>query len=242
MKPIRKLFLLFLFLFISVAGSAQDYDFGTVEALITDHKSMRTRLIARSMIEYENMLQHQIASGKTIEYDSLGKRLDNYIRCFEIIELIYTGGKIFFNAKNTYDDVVNKYIPRLTRLNETYVERCLAKGNIMTSDSIIIRCYESMINAVLGQSRELITSVYDIAMYTTGTAACTRPELINIMRRINNALESMRTQIRNAYFVLWKYITIRTTFWRKSIYRAKSMKDICTERFEIWKEAARNKR
>lgn len=238
MEMTHRILAALLFFMLSLAVHAQDYDFGTVEALISDHKKMETKLAARTLLEYENKLKHQIAMDKTIEYDSIGKRLDNYIKCFEIIELLYTSGKIFMNAKNTYNDVVNVYMPRLKALNENYVERCLKKGSIMTSDSIIIKCYSQMVNIVLREGNNLITSTYDMILYTTGTTSCTRPELISIMRRINDSMEKIRYQIRSAYFTLWKYITIRTTFWKKSLYRAKSMGDICRERFEVWKLSA----
>lgn len=237
---LRTLFL-FLILLLPCGLRAQDFDFATVEALIRDHKKMRIELAARSMVEYENQLLHRQAADQTIEHDSIGKKLANYTRCFEVIELIYSSGKIFFNAKNTYTDVIDVYIPKLHELNKTYIERCLARGSIMTSDSIIIKCYESMVNTVIQDGKELISSVYDLAMYTTGVASCTRKDLISIMYRINGALEAIRKEVREAYFVLWKYITIRTTAWKKAIYRAKSMSDIVNESFEIWKENARGK-
>lgn len=241
METIRRMLTALLLFTLAMSVHAQDYDFGTVEALISDHKKMETHLAARTLLEYENMLQHQIAKDKTIEHDSIGKRLNNYIKCFEIIELIYTSGKIFFNAKQTYNDVVNIYMPRLKALNEAYIERCLKKGSIMTSDSIIINCYSQMISVVIREGQNLISSTYDMILYTTGSVSCTRPELISIMRRINDSMENIRKQIRNAYSVLFKYITIRTTFWKKSLYRAKSMSDICRERFEVWKLSAINK-
>ncbi len=105
---IEKIFLMLLMLVPTMVRAQYSFDFLSVEALIDDHKRIRSVLMARSGVEQANELLHQYSSEANVDYDSLNVKLDKYTKCFDIIDVIYNGGVTVLNVKNTYDDVSDR--------------------------------------------------------------------------------------------------------------------------------------
>ena len=61
-----------------------NFDIFTVEAMIDDHKDIRSRLLARSTMEQANLLLHEASKASTQEYDSVAINLDKYQKCFTV--------------------------------------------------------------------------------------------------------------------------------------------------------------
>lgn len=114
MMKIEKIFLMLLMLVPTMVRAQYSFDFLSVEALIDDHKRIRSVLMARSGVEQANELLHQYSSEANVDYDSLNVKLDKYTKCFDIIDVIYNGGVTVLNVKNTYDDVSD----RITQLKD----------------------------------------------------------------------------------------------------------------------------
>lgn len=233
---LKIMFLVMLLMPGKVCAQSFDFDIGSVEASIGDHKRVRSILLTRSAVEQANQLLHQNSSKTTVEYKDLNIELDKYTRCFDIIDLIYNSGKTVFNAKNTYDDVKDKLIA-LGTLNQTYIDKCLAKGNINPADSIIIKTYARMVSSVEGDAEDLIRSLYDLALYVSNISACKTTNLMLILDRINDSMNKIRRAIDRGYYILWKYITIRTTFWKQALYQGQTRKEICDKAIERWTNA-----
>ena len=105
---IEKIFLMLLMLVPTMVRAQYSFDFLSVEALIDDHKRIRSVLMARSGVEQANELLHQYSSEANVDYDSLNVKLDKYTKCFDIIDVIYNGGVTVLNVKNTYDDEIGR--------------------------------------------------------------------------------------------------------------------------------------
>ena len=103
---IEKIFLMLLMLVPTMVRAQYSFDFLSVEALIDDHKRIRSVLMARSGVEQANELLHQYSSEANVDYDSLNVKLDKYTKCFDIIDVIYNGGVTVLNVKNTYVPVI----------------------------------------------------------------------------------------------------------------------------------------
>lgn len=229
--------LLFVLLLIPGRASAQfDFDISSVEASIGDHKRMRSILLARSSIEQANMLLHDTCSKATVDYKNLNVELDKYSRCFDVIDLIYNSGKTIFNVKNTYDDVKEK-LKALSKLNQTYIEKCLSKGNISPGDSIIIKTYVAMFSSITGDAEDLLNSFKDLGVYVTNVIPCKTANLMLILDRINGSLNHIRSTIERTYFILWRYITVRTTIWKKVIFQGHTRREICDSALRRWTNA-----
>lgn len=234
---ILKIFLLALILLPGKACAQFDFDVGSVEASIGDHRRLRSILFTRSAVEQANLLLHQNSSKTTVGYKDLNVELDKYTRCFDIIDLIYNSGKTVFNAKNAYDDVKEK-LRALGNLNQAYIDKCLLKGNINPSDSIIIKTYNAMVSSVKGDAENLIRSLYDISLYVSDISACKTTNLMLILDRINDSMNNIRMTIDRVYYTLWKYITIRTTYWKQVLYQGgQTRKQICDKAIERWTNA-----
>lgn len=154
MMKIEKIFLMLLMLVPTMVRAQYSFDFLSVEALIDDHKRIRSVLMARSGVEQANELLHQYSSEANVDYDSLNVKLDKYTKCFDIIDVIYNGGVTVLNVKNTYDDVSDR-ITQLKDLLERFTTQLTLRGNIVSSDTIIINACDRAVNQVLVDGREL---------------------------------------------------------------------------------------
>ncbi len=242
-KLIIKQILAFLLLLIPDVACAQwSFDVSTVEAMVADHKRIRSVLIARSTVEQANKILHDASKDANIAYKDINVKLDRYTRCFVLIDLILQGTSTVFALKNTISDVSDK-VGKYKGLLETYTEKCLLHGDIVSSDTIIIGISKRTIERISDDADDLINSFKDLlAIYAVG-AATNAPEsktvqMITVLRAINSSLDDIRLSINVAYIELWKYIRVRTTYWKNAIYGAKSMTEIANDAFSRWKVAA----
>ena len=229
-----RIVLLLLMLLPNVARAQWSFDFLSVEALIDDHKRVRSVLLARSGIEQANELLHQYSSEANVEYDSLNVKLDKYTKCFDVIDLIYNGGVTVINIKNTYDDVSDR-IGQLKDLLEDFTTKLTLRGNIVSSDTIILNACQQAVAQVLEDGKLLSTSLADIALYDTGAKHTTTADLFVTMERINRSLDNIRAVIDHTYYVVYKYVTIRLNYFKRTLYRSKTISEMANDAFARWK-------
>ena len=55
---------------------------------------------------------------------------------------------------------------------------------------------------------------------------------------INEGLDNIRGCIDHTYYVIWKYVTVRTHYFKRSLYQAKTIGEMCGSAFERWKRGA----
>ena len=234
----KYVFILFL-LVVPLVGRAQfNFDFLSVEAMIDNHKSVRSVLTARSGVEQANELLHDYSQAAAVDYDSLNVKLDKYTKCFDIIDIIYNSGVMVVNVKNTSADVTDK-IGQLNTLIENFVNQCTLRGDILSSDRIIIDACNNCVAQVGVDSKQLLNSIIELAQYATGFREITTAELLTVIGSINESLDNIRGSIDHAYFVIWKYITIRTHYFKKSLYQAKNIREMCGSAIERWMRGAK---
>ena len=229
-----RIVLLLLMLLPNVARAQWSFDFLSVEALIDDHKRVRSVLLARSGIEQANELLHQYSSEANVEYDSLNVKLDKYTKCFDVIDLIYNGGLTVINIKNTYDDVSDR-IGQLKDLLEDFTTKLTLQGNIVSSDTIILNACQQSVVQVLEDGKQLSTSLADIALSATGANHTTTADLFATMERINRSLDNIRAVIDHTYYVVYKYVTIRLNYFKRTLYRSKTISEMANDAFARWK-------
>ena len=222
-----------LSLVLPAAVKAQTFDVTSVEAFITDHKRIRSLLLVRSVVEQSNELLHRECRDTDEDYRDVNLQLDKYNRCFDIIDLIYSSASVVFKAKNTYNDVkdrVNAYKELLNKYNE----QCLKRGNILSSDTLLVTISVRTIAHVAEDGQDIIKSLYDLSLYATGTVPCTTADLMEIIDEIDDSLEDIRKTVDRAYFELWQYITVRTGYWTKQLYQSKTLQEISDEAIDRW--------
>lgn len=224
---------------VPMVGRAQwIFDFLSVEALIDDHKRVRSVLQARSGLEQANELLHQYSKEACVDYDSLNVKLDKYTKCFDVIDVIYNSGVMVVNVKNTYSDVSDK-ISQLTTLVEDFMNQCTLRGNIVSSDTVIVGACRRCVDQVSEDGQQLVNSLYELAQYASGLRHITTEGLLTVIGSINESLDNIRGSIDHTYYVIWKYITIRTHYFKPAVmYNAKTLGEMCGSAIERWKRGA----
>lgn len=252
----RRLFGILLFLMlVPLAGRAQfdtnniehwqmyynngwSFDFLSVEALIDDHKRVRSVLAARSGLEQANELLHKYSKAAGVDYDSLNVKLDKYTKCFDVIDVIYKSGVTVLNVRNTYSDVSDK-IGQLSTLVENFMTQCTLKGNIVPSDTVIVGACRQCVDQVGEDGTQLINSLIELTQYASGLRHITTEKLLTVIESINSSLDNIRNCIDHTYYVIWKYVTIRTHYFKSAMmYHAKTKIEVCSSAIERWKRGA----
>lgn len=241
MKRKYKIFhiILFLLTLVPMVGRAQwSFDVLSVEALIDDHKRVRSVLMARSGLEQANELLHKYSKDAGVEYDSLNVKLDKYTKCFDVIDVIYNSGVMVVNVKNTYSDVSDK-ISQLSTLIEDFMTQCTLRGNIVSSDTVIVGACRRCVDQIQKDGTQLVNSLLELAQYATGMRHITTEGLLTVIGKINDGLDNIRGCIDHTYYVIWKYVTIRTHYFKPAVmYHAKTLGEMCGSAFERWKRGA----
>lgn len=229
--------IVFIVTFLPLCAHAQwSFDIGSVEAYISDHKNQKSILLARSTLELSNQLLHEYAADATGEYKDLNFDLDKYTRAFDIIDIIYQSTRTALNVRDTYTNIsenVSKYRNMLTAFNE----KCLSRGNIVPSDTLIITVNLRCIKKIGDEAQTLYHSMTDLVLYATGAAACSTSDLMMVLNSINQSLDNIRLHLNAAYFDTWRYIQVRIGYWKASVYRNKSLREIIDDAFGRWREA-----
>lgn len=230
-----KLLLLTLLTGIPSLTYAQQ-DITTLEAYINDHKNVRSMLLARSTLELSNSLLHDYSKTAAVEYKELNVDLDKYTRAFDVIDVLYNSLRTSMNAYDTYNTVSTR-IRDYKKLLEDYNEKVLKRGKYSITDTLIISVNYRMIDNIYKEGQELYKSLSDLVLYATGAAACSTSELMMVMSSINYSLDRIELYLNRAYFKTWQYVQLRMGYWKESIYRSKTRREILDGAFGRWREA-----
>ena len=232
--------LLFLLTLVPSTARAQwNFDVLTVEALIKDHQNIRSVLLARSALEQANEVLHNYSMEASVGYDSLNVKLDKYTKCFDIIDIIYNSGMTVLNVYNTSSEVT-RCIGELEQLIEKFSSQCLLRGNIEPTDTMIINACRNCVTQVIKDGKSLVQSLIELSQYIAGREMTTE-QLLTVIGNINESLDNIRESVDHTYYFVWKYVTIRTHYYkRKTLYASKGINTMCDEAFERWRAATRN--
>lgn len=215
-------------------------DITTLEAYINDHKSVRSMLLARSTLELSNSLLHDYSKTAAVEYKELNVDLDKYTRAFDVIDVLYNSLRTSMNAYDTYNTVSTR-IRDYKKLLEDYNEKVLKRVKYSIADTLIISVNYRMIDNIYNEGQELYKSLSDLVLYATGAAACSTSELMMVMSSINYSLDRIELYLNRAYFKTWQYVQLRMGYWKESIYRSKTRREILDGAFGRWREAGQLK-
>ena len=237
MDIVRTLLVAILLLALPSKTFAQwGFDVASVEAYINDHKKQRSLLLARSTLEYSNKLLHSYSKDETKAYKELNVDLDKYTRAFDVIDILYQSLRTSLNVYSTYENVSDKVGDYRKMLND-FRKKCLERGNIMSTDTLIITINTKALAKIADEGDNLYRSVSDLLLYATGAAACSTSDLLLIITSINNSLDNINKHLNKAYFETWRYIQVRIGYWKKQVYRAKSKEEIISDAFGRWRGA-----
>lgn len=225
-------------IFPTIAKAQFGFDVVSIEAYINDHKQQRSLLLVRSTLEHSNQLLHDYSSEANIDYKDINKMLDRYTRAFDVIDILYQSLRTSLNVYSTYENVserVNDYGNMLS----DFKKKCLDRGNIVSTDTLIITINQAALQKIAEEGNNLYYSVTDLILYATGAAACSTADLMTVLFSINESLDNIRKHLNKAYFETWKYIQVRIGYWKRQVYRAKTIEEIANDAFGRWRKSGR---
>ena len=222
-----------------LSASVRSQDIASVEAFIDDHKRVRSVLIARSSVEQANEVLHKYSQDLHFTYDSINLQLDRYTKCFDVIDVIFNLGLTAVNVIDVSNDLSDR-VSKLNTLLQEFTEVCVLRGNIMSSDTIVLNVCHRAVESARTDVSSLLSSFYELAQYVSGLRHITTEGFMEVMGNVNTALFSLRSTIDRAYLILWRYITVRTHWFKKSIYMSKDVREMANEAFSRWRWATRN--
>lgn len=225
-----------LVLFPFTAKAQYGFDVASIEAYIKDHKQQRSLLLVRSTLEASNKLLHEYSSDANIGFRDINKELDRYTRAFDVIDILYQSLRTSLNIYNTYENISDR-MGDYKNMLEDFRRKCLDRGNIVSTDTLIITVNVGALAKIAEEGDNLYRSVSDLILYATGAAACSTADLYLILMNINNSLDNIRTHLNRAYFETWRYIQVRIGYWKRQVYRAKTKEEIINDAFGRWKVA-----
>jgi hypothetical protein len=221
------------------ANAQWSFDVSSVEAYIADHKSQRSLLLARATLEESNNILHGYSADAAKEYKELNFDLDKYTRAFDVIDVLYQSLRTALNVHSTYNTVSDR-ISDYKKMLSSYNEKVLKRNKMELSDTIIITISKRGIERIANEGSNLYKSVNDLILYATGAAACSTADLMLVLNSINSSLDNIKKHINTAYFDTWRYIQVRTGYWKESIYVPQSRSLIVNDAFKRWRNSGLN--
>ena len=225
--------------FVSNTAKAQwSFDVPTIEAYISDHKNQRSLLLARATLEHSNALLHEYSKTANVNYKEINIELDKYTRAFDVIDLLYQTLRTSLNNYDTYNTIHDRVID-YKNLLEDYYEKCLSRGNIVSTDTLIISINYHMLENIADECENIYKSFSDLVLYATGAAACSTSNLMLVITSINQSLDNIQKQLNTSYISTWKYIQVRIGYWKAQVYRAKTINEIIQGAYGRWRASSR---
>lgn len=225
--------------FVSNTAKAQwSFDVPTIEAYISDHKNQRSLLLARATLEHSNALLHEYSKTANVNYKEINLELDKYTRAFDVIDLLYQTLRTSLNTYDTYNTIHDRVID-YKNLLEDYYEKCLSRGNIVSTDTLIISINYHMLENIADECENIYKSFSDLVLYATGAAACSTSNLMLVITSINQSLDNIQKQLNTSYISTWKYIQVRIGYWKAQVYRAKTINEIIQGAYGRWRASSR---
>ena len=225
--------------FVSNTAKAQwSFDVPTIEAYISDHKNQRSLLLARATLEHSNALLHEYSKTANVNYKVINIELDKYTRAFDVIDLLYQTLRTSLNTYDTYNTIHDRVIDYKALL-EDYYEKCLSRGNIVSTDTLIISINYHMLENIADECENIYKSFSDLVLYATGAAACSTSNLMLVITSINQSLDNIQKQLNTSYISTWKYIQVRIGYWKAQVYRAKTINEIIQGAYGRWRASSR---
>ena len=153
----------FLLMLPMLAHAQFGFDLVSVEAYINDHKQQRSLLLVRSTLEASNKLLHDYSKDANVDYKDINAQLDKYTRAFDVIDVLYQTLRTSLNVYSTYETVsdrIGDYKDMLTAYNE----KCLSRGNIVSTDTLIITINLRMLQKIADEGDNLYKSVSEFRL------------------------------------------------------------------------------
>lgn len=239
MNKLNTITLTLIMLLLPLSGWAQfGWDMAGVEAFIDDHKTQRSLLISRSIIEQGNKVLHSTSDDTNGKYRDMGKELDKYTKAFDAIDIIVNSLSTGFQVYHTVDNVSDK-VQKYKDLLEDFNNKIIARGKIELIDTMLISINRDAIRDVYDECQNIYGSLTSLVAYSSGTLLCKTSDINLQIQMIDRCLRRIDDIINRAYFQTYTYIKSRIYMWNRAIWTQKSKLTICNEAYSRWRTRGR---
>lgn len=232
---------LMLFTAPNTAKAQFAWDMASVEAFIDDHKTERSVLQVRSIVEEGNKVLHSNSDKTNAKYRDMGVELDKYTKAFDAIDLVFNAVSAGFNVYKTVDNVsdkIGKYKSLLSDFNEKIVKR----GKMEPTDMLLITINSNAIDEIAVECESIYGSLTAIAAYSSGKMLATTNTINLQVANIDESLTRINRIINRAYFETLTYIRSRTRMWNRAIFVENTKQTICNEALGRWRNKSIEKK
>lgn len=216
-------------------GNAQiGWDVASVEAFIDDHKSERSILTTRSILEQGNKILHSTSDNTNGRYRDMGVELDKYTKAFDAIDIIVNSLSTGFQIYRTVDNISDK-VGKYKELLDDFNERIIKRGRLELVDSILLTINRDAIMEVYNECENIYGSVTAIAAYSSGRLLAKTSDINVQILLIDQSLRRIDAIINRSYFQTYTYIKSRIYMWNRAIWTEKSKLTIANDAFSRWR-------
>lgn len=154
MECLFKRYILLLVICILPSSIRALNDPASLEAMIANHKKVRTLLEVRAIAELGVYEYHKQSSKKITDHRKVAEQLDKYKRCFDIMDLVLQGTATAFHGVNTYTSI-KRNITRYWKLIDTYHDKILSHGAVWSSDTLILNTTNRAVEDIRDEVEEI---------------------------------------------------------------------------------------
>lgn len=214
------------------------WDVAGVEAFIDDHKSERSILTTRSILEQGNKILHSTSDNTNGKYRDMGVELDRYNKAFDAIDIIVNSLSTGFQIYRTVDNISDK-VKKYKDLLDDFNDKIIKRGRLELVDSILLTINRDAIIEVYNECENIYGSVTAIAAYSSGKLLAKTSDINIQIQLIDQSLRRIDGIINRSYFHIYTYIKSRIYMWNRAIWTEKSKLTIANDAFSRWKANGR---
>ena len=239
MRILNTIMLTVILLCLPFRGQAQiGWDVSSVEAFIGDHKSQRSLLVTRSIIEQGNKVLHNTSDNTNSKYRDMSQELDKYTKSFDAIDIIVNSLSTGFQVYRTIDNVSEK-VQKYRDLLQDYNDKIIKRGKLELVDTLLLSINRDAVEDIYAECQNIYGSVSAIAVYSSGKLLAKTSDINIQIQQIDKCLRQIDAIINLAYFQTMTYIKSRIYMWNRAIWTEKSKVTIANEAFARWRTKGR---
>jgi len=214
-----------------------NFDVETVEAMIRDHKRIRSVLVIRDGVEQANAVLHQYSKKAAETHYEVNLNLDDFIRLFEVLDVIVNSTTTVYSAINTYD-AIKERLDDYRELLNTYQSKLLLQGNVTPADTMIITVGSKAMEHIYEDGKNIYTSLSTIIGYASGAVPCNTANLLIIIGSIDETIDDIRKTLDRAYITTWRYVQLRLYYHKTDVYFGRDVRKVGQEALSRWKKSS----
>lgn len=239
MRNFKKYIFVIIMLLVPLAATSQGVprDPLSIEAMINNHRVVRTALDVRCLAEIMLLEKHKETAGQVERYDSISKGIDRYQRDFNLLRTILQGAGLTYKIIASCNTITND-LANYVDLLQDYTDLVYSQRRIEKTDTVILNESKKMYSQIKDIYPELKKSLVNLAGQLTGVTQCKTSQLMLTMDEVNDNLDKLVSIIDSSYGHLWAYMTMRKYYFNKNMFLRPSVQELIDGAYTSWMRSA----